>query len=193
MTHHEFQETFGIRIYKEYFNFAAAHFLIFEDGTREELHGHNYQVQMALEGRLDGDRDVFIDFLDIKPIVKALCDSIDHRTLLPQFSQHLKIEDFDDRHLKAIYQASDIWVLPKRDVLVLPITNTSVERLAQYLCRQALSEIETRFPNLALRWVEFSVEESRGQASLFRLNAIETDDNSHARQSNATMSGVAPA
>ena len=30
---------FGVRVYKQYFNFASSHFLIFADGTREALHG----------------------------------------------------------------------------------------------------------------------------------------------------------
>ncbi len=40
------RETYAIRVYKQYFNFGSAHFLIFADGSREELHGHNYQVQV---------------------------------------------------------------------------------------------------------------------------------------------------
>ncbi|MEY3012640.1 MAG: hypothetical protein RIT45_1375, partial [Pseudomonadota bacterium] len=38
------QDRWGILLDKEYFNFGSAHFLIFGDGTREELHGHNYRA-----------------------------------------------------------------------------------------------------------------------------------------------------
>lgn len=162
-------ETFGIRIYKEYFNFAAAHFLIFEDGTREELHGHNYQVQMQIEGTLDAAQDIFIDFLHIKPIVKAVCDEIDHRTLLPQFSRMLQVEK-DGNSVEAIFrQTGDRWVLPARDVVILPIPNTSSERLAQYLCGETLARLKTLYPEATISRVEFSVEESRGQAAMYRL------------------------
>lgn len=160
-------ETFGIRIYKEYFNFAAAHFLIFEDGTREELHGHNYQVQMLVEGVLDPNQDIFIDFLHIKPIVKAACDAIDHRTLLPQFSPHLAVE-VKEQEVTAVYMESDRWVFPKRDVVILPIPNTSAERLAQYLCLKSLEALQEKYPDAAIRKVEFAVEESRGQAAIYR-------------------------
>ncbi len=160
-------ETFGIRIYKEYFNFAAAHFLIFEDGTREELHGHNYQVQMQIEGVLNHTQDIFIDFLHIKPIVKAVCDAIDHRTLLPQFSPYLQIKT-EGSSVEAVYQQSDRWVFPKRDVVILPIPNTSAERLAQYLCHKTLEKLQAQYPEAAIRTIEFSVEESRGQAAIYR-------------------------
>jgi len=44
---------FSIEVAKDYFNFASAHFLIFANGRREHLHGHNYQVSVAMEGELD--------------------------------------------------------------------------------------------------------------------------------------------
>lgn len=160
-------ESFGIRIYKEYFNFAAAHFLIFEDGTREELHGHNYQVQMQIEGTLGDDQDIFIDFLHIKPIVKAVCDSIDHRTLLPQFSQYLHVERTGNS-VEASNKEGERWVFPARDVIILPIPNTSAERLAQYLCNRTLAELSKQYPTARISKVEFAVEESRGQAAIYR-------------------------
>ena len=44
-------ERFGIRLDKQYFNFGSAHFLIFADGSREELHGHNYRATLGPRGR----------------------------------------------------------------------------------------------------------------------------------------------
>ncbi len=161
-------ETFGIRIYKEYFNFAAAHFLIFEDGTREELHGHNYQVQMMIEGMLGGDKDIFIDFLHIKPIVKAICDSIDHRTIFPDSNPYITVKS-DGGSVEAVYHDGDRWVIPSRDVVILPIPNTSAERLAQYLCHQTLQALAEKYPDAAISRVEFAVEESRGQAAVYRM------------------------
>ena len=75
-------ERFGVRVYKQYFNFASAHFLIFADGSREELHGHNYQVRVSVSGALDAG-DVVLDFTKLKPLVKKTCDAIDHRVILP--------------------------------------------------------------------------------------------------------------
>ena len=43
-------ERYGIYVDKQYFNFNAAHFLIFADGTREELHGHNSTSKSASRG-----------------------------------------------------------------------------------------------------------------------------------------------
>ena len=88
------RESYAIRVYKQYFNFGSAHFLIFADGTREPLHGHNYQARVKVEGDLD-DGDVVIDFIPFKPLVKALCDALDHCTLLPRHNPHLEIIEHD--------------------------------------------------------------------------------------------------
>ncbi|MCA9808078.1 MAG: 6-carboxytetrahydropterin synthase [Cyanobacteria bacterium HKST-UBA06] len=161
-------ETFGVRIYKEYFNFACAHFLIFDDGTREELHGHNYQATFQIEGDIGPDSDLFMDFLLIKPMVKAVCDSLDHRTIFPQFNAHLEIGVLDEAHYRVVYQGRDVYTVPKRDTLILPIPNTSSERLAEYLCKQTLRAMVAQYPQARITFVEFSVEESRGQAALYR-------------------------
>ena len=85
---------FGIRVDKQYFNFGSAHFILFEDGTREELHGHNYHVSVDVDGELD-DGDVVLDFIPFKPIVKHCCDELDHKLLLPQFNPWLTIAKSD--------------------------------------------------------------------------------------------------
>src|SRR5690242_9934339 len=72
---------FSIEVAKDYFNFASAHFLIFANGRREPLHGHNYQVSVAMEGELDR-AGVVLDFISFKPLVKKICDDLDHRTLI---------------------------------------------------------------------------------------------------------------
>lgn len=167
------QESFNIRLYKEYFNFAAAHFLVFEDGTREELHGHNYRVEFEISGDMNADDDVFLDFLHVKPVVKAVCDSIDHRTLLPQFNPFLTVEQ-DANQVKATFHQGqkdlkDSWSFPTRDVLVLPIPNTSSERLAQYLCFKSLAGVRQTYPNVLIQQIRFTVEESRGQSASYCL------------------------
>ncbi|MGH8650021.1 MAG: 6-pyruvoyl trahydropterin synthase family protein, partial [Burkholderiales bacterium] len=82
--------TFSIEVAKDYFNFASAHFLIFANGQREPLHGHNYQVSVMLEGELDR-AGVVLDFISFKPMVKQICDSLDHRTLIQTESPIIRV------------------------------------------------------------------------------------------------------
>src|SRR5204863_1196699 len=106
--------------------FAAAHFATFLGGC-EPLHGHNYDLSVELEGELTEDSWVW-DFGDLKRATKAIADELDHKFILQRDSRVLRITEtetswkigFDER----------AYVFPKSDVAVLPIDNTTAERLA---------------------------------------------------------------
>ncbi len=157
--------SFSIEINKDYFNFASAHFLIFADGRREHLHGHNYQVSIAVEGDLDR-AGVLIDFITLKPLVKKVCDALDHRTLIQGKSSRLKIRR-DSKNVEVVYRNQRL-VLPRQDVLLLPILNTSTELLAEYLAAQLRRRIPRHFPGVKIHLIEVGVEESRGQRGFYR-------------------------
>lgn len=156
---------FTIEVAKDYFNFASAHFLIFADGRREALHGHNYQVSVAVEG--DTDRaGVVLDFIAFKPVVKKICDELDHRTLIQRDAPALKVRRGGD-HVTVAYRNQRI-VLPKRDALLLPLANTSTELLAEYIAGQIRRRVRRKFPRAKLHVIEVGVEEARGQRGLYK-------------------------
>jgi len=156
---------FNIEVAKDYFNFASAHFLIFSNGRREALHGHNYQVSVAVEGELDSS-GVLLDFIAFKPLVKQACDELDHRTLIQSASPFLKVRQ-GRREIEVLYKDQRI-VLPRRDVILLPVVNTSTELLAEYIAGRIKGKIRRRFPGARVHRIEIGVEESRGQGGLFQ-------------------------
>lgn len=163
---------FGVRVYKQYFNFASAHFLIFADGAREELHGHNYQVRVKIQGEI-GPGDMVVDFCKLKPKVKRFCDELDHKTILPEGNDRLTIEDLDDGHIQVFFARNDggrdRFVFPRRDVLVLPLANTSTERLAEYLGERILQAARSEASG-KLTSFEIEVEESGGQCGIYGVD-----------------------
>lgn len=161
------RESWAIRVYKQYFNFGSAHFLIFADGSREELHGHNYQVQVRVEGEVV-EGDLVIDFIPFKPLIKSLCDELDHVTLLPRDNPHLRVEVFEDR-VEARHDDGSWFCFPRRDVRVLPIPNTSTEMLSRHLARRILAALPERIPSARISAIEVQVEESVGQSGICRL------------------------
>ena len=156
---------FSIEVAKDYFNFASAHFLVFANGQREALHGHNYQVSVALEGELDR-AGVVLDFITFKPLVKRVCDDLDHRTLIQSQSPVLKVRK-KDAAVEIRYKQQRI-LLPKRDVILLPLANTSTELLAEYIAKQINRRVRRQFAGARLRSIEVGVEEARGQRGMFR-------------------------
>jgi len=161
-------ERFGVRVYKEYFNFASAHFLIFADGTREELHGHNYQVRVRVAGALDAG-DVVLDFTKLKPLVKKTCDLLDHRVILPLQHPLLAVKA-GPREVEAVFANADRFVIPARDVVLLPIRNTSTERLAEWIAQELKRRVREAVPGAALSELEVEVEESSGQCGTYEAD-----------------------
>ena len=165
------RETYAIRVYKQYFNFGSAHFLIFADGSREELHGHNYQVQVRVEGALVAG-DLVIDFIPFKPLVKSLCDALDHVTLLPRDNPYLDVTEHDER-VEARHSDGSYFCFPRRDVRVLPLPNTSTEMLARHLARGILDALPTEIPTARIHALEVQVEECGGQSGIYRVDAVD--------------------
>jgi 6-pyruvoyltetrahydropterin/6-carboxytetrahydropterin synthase len=154
---------FSIKVYKQYFNFACSHFLIFEDGSREPLHGHNYRVKVKGDSpKLTGD--MVFDFLDIKPIVREVCDSLDHKLLLPGENPRLELTE-KGSNLELRTPDGSYFSFPKQDVLILPLQNTSAERLAIFIGHEIKSIVKKRF-GFQFSQLEIEVEETPGQSAV---------------------------
>ena len=157
---------FSIRVYKQYFNFASSHFMLFKDGTREPLHVHNYRVQV--KGNAPHlDDDMVFDFLNIKPIVRKICDSLDHRLLIPKNHPQIVIEDRENNY-NIVTPDKSVFSIPKSDVLLMPIENTSAERIAAYLAEEIRNEVLAQY-KFEFDELEIEVEETPGQAAVYTL------------------------
>jgi 6-pyruvoyl-tetrahydropterin synthase len=138
--------------------------MIFENGGREPLHGHNYRVQVRGEApQLEGD--MVFDFLDIKPIVREVCDSLDHKLLLPKENKLLKIYTEKKNYIIETPDES-VFSIPMSDVLLLPILNTSAERIAVYICHEIKKKISQKF-GFSFNSLEVEVEETPGQSAVY--------------------------
>jgi len=147
-----------IEISKEYLHFAAAHFTIFSATQRENLHGHNFQVQAHAHTWINADGLAF-DYNLLKTRLKTLCDALDEKTLLPEQSPYLKIQ-VEDEYVIALYANERIPFLP-RDVLPLPVRNITVEELARWLLQELMSD--KTLHELDIARVDLRVSSGTGQ------------------------------
>ena len=69
--------------------FAAAHCLRNFKGRCEALHGHNWRVEVCVQGEELAPADILFDFGELKAITRQVLDELDHCHLneLPAFSQ----------------------------------------------------------------------------------------------------------
>ena len=82
---------FRVSVTKDYLVFASAHFITFAGHRCEGLHGHNYRARVTIEGALNEESWFVFDFVELKRIMKRLCDEIDHLVLLPLESDRVRV------------------------------------------------------------------------------------------------------
>lgn len=70
--------------------FSAAHALRHYEGRCERLHGHNFGVELTVEGEvLSPDTEILVDFKILKNMLRTVLDALDHQILneIPPFDQ----------------------------------------------------------------------------------------------------------
>jgi 6-pyruvoyltetrahydropterin/6-carboxytetrahydropterin synthase len=128
-----------IELFKEEMKFSAGHFTIFSSTVRENLHGHNYNVYAAFTTSIE-DEGLSFDYRFYKDKLYKLCQSLDETVLLPGKCKHLSItEDGPYYHVK--FHTETIIFL-KRDAIILPINNVTVEELSHWLLQHIISDKE---------------------------------------------------
>jgi 6-pyruvoyltetrahydropterin/6-carboxytetrahydropterin synthase len=148
---------YRIVLAKEDFKFSAAHFTLFPDGGAELLHGHNYRVQVSLSGGTLDDEGLLVDLERFKKVLRSRCARLDSVTLLPSASRRLRWSQADGA--VEVRCGERVYRFPEKDVLLLPLVNTSIELLARMLWE----ELAPHLAGSRVAAMGVSVEESAGQ------------------------------
>ena len=106
MSNYPSGRTSRIEIAKQALNFSIAHFTIFSKTDREDLHGHNYQVECHVTATL-GDDGLMFDYAILKAILKDMCDELDEQTVLPENSPHLSLTE-ENGYIVALFNGERI-------------------------------------------------------------------------------------
>ncbi len=61
--------------------FPAGHALRNYHGKCENVHGHNYRVRVTIQGEDVDENGLLIDFAEVKRLVRAVKDRLDHQFL----------------------------------------------------------------------------------------------------------------
>ena len=157
---------YRVSVTKDYLVFSSAHFITFAGHRCEGLHGHNYRVRVTLEGGLNAEAWFVFDFVELKRIMKRLCDEIDHLVLLPLQSDRVKVFE-EGENVRVDVDGRPKYLFPRRDCSLLPIPNTTVEMLAQLLTARLKETIGTDGMT-RLTAIEMEVEENFGQTAVYR-------------------------
>jgi len=130
-----------LRISGDKLTIASAHMITRHDKCAR-LHGHNYQVEVEIEGELDKS-NMIIDFSVFKSKVGEILVKFDHKVLLPQRSKDLNIE-IEEKQVIVLTCDGRRYRFPKEDVELLPLESTTVELLSKYI-HDLIKEVYPQF------------------------------------------------
>lgn len=152
-----------IHIRKESLKFSSAHMTVFPDGSKEALHGHNYQVELTLELQ-DSSFKKMVSFGKFKEALKKIAESWDEKVLIATKNPFYKEVKRQKKEIEFTV-CDKRYVLPLDEVVLLPIENIASENLAEhFLCLfvKSFGEKELK-KNTAL--IRIRVDESAGQGA----------------------------
>ncbi|HTR21230.1 MAG TPA: 6-carboxytetrahydropterin synthase [Gemmatimonadales bacterium] len=157
---------FRVSVSREDLVFAAAHFITLPGHRCEALHGHNYRAGVVLEGSLEPEVWFVYDFVALKKLMRRLTDELDHRVLLPQSNPTIGVHQ-EAQTLTVVVGGKTRYTFPASDCVLLPIPNTTVELLAEYLAGRVRDELRAAGAK-NLRSIQLEVEENFGQSATYR-------------------------
>lgn len=149
---------FHVRLCDERLVFSAGHFITFEGGHCERVHGHNYRVAAEVHGPLGSGRYV-VDFGALRRRLRAILDELDHRMILP--ARHPEIRVRQEQGETEVTYADRRWVFPSGECVLLPVENTTAELFAEWIGRRLWEELSRHLGRPPSR-LRLEVEESPG-------------------------------
>ncbi len=151
-----------VKLAKEDFKFAAAHFTLFPDAPAERLHGHNYRVRIELEGREMGPEGLLAPVAEVKTRIRAICQELDEHTLIPEKSPQLEVTL--EGTAVTIRCRGRHYQLPADEVRLLPLPNVTMELLAVHVWNQLAASLAPG----RVEVLTVEVEETAGQSCSYR-------------------------
>jgi 6-pyruvoyltetrahydropterin/6-carboxytetrahydropterin synthase len=130
---------FAVEVVKDALVFSAGHFITIGEDFCERLHGHNFRLAAEVEGPLDENGYVF-DFIALRDALQHLVNELDHRMLLPTEHPRIRLE-VREREVEATF-AERRWVFPREECLLLPIRQTTVELIAEWIGERLLEKLD---------------------------------------------------
>ena len=112
--------------------FDAAHVLTNHQGLCKNLHGHTYRVDVSVAQAEDDERDMVIDFKDLKTIAnEVICDRFDHAFIY-------NTESAGEKEIAAVVEKNGM------RTVAIPFRST-----AENLAKLFYNDLKSRIPGLA--------------------------------------------
>ena len=158
-----------IELCKENMKFSSGHYTIFSPTHREKLHGHNFTVYAAITAAVDKNGMAF-DYDLYKEKLRQLCKGLSEYFLIAGNSPHQTIEE-DGEYLYVHFNNEKIPFL-KKDVLVMPLTNITVEELSRWFLSELTSNTDD-IEQYQIKKIKVKVFSAPGQCASAKWKAAD--------------------
>ena len=152
--------------------FSASHFIVFENGFCEPLHGHNFRVEAVIDAPLNV-AGYAVDFLAVNQALTKILHPWRERLLLPGHNSDLVIER-NGSQIEISYTQPDgsplFWSIPAEHCVILDVVNTTAELIAQTIATRLWKRLSVK---TTLNWLEIRLEETQGCSATFRIPSEE--------------------
>ena len=161
------QKIYEIRIRKDALKFASSHMTVFQDGTKESLHGHHYQPTVSVWFE-DASFKKMIAFAEIKAGMKKIAALWDEKVLLATENPHYKKMKQTKDSLEFTL-CKKKYLLPIDEVVLLKSDNITCESLAKSYYHFLEMELDL-FDDKNINSVSVYIEESPGQGAAYTVS-----------------------
>ena len=141
---------------------SGAHFLHLPYESKcEQLHGHNWIVDITIAGEQLVDHGMLMDFVHIKRVA----DLLDHKLILTE----KQVEEFGLRSISE--HGNPIAEIVARSYVAVPLLNTTAECIAEYIAMLVNASID-RDQHSTGKVTSVTVQESEGNVACFQPNIL---------------------
>jgi 6-pyruvoyltetrahydropterin/6-carboxytetrahydropterin synthase len=159
-------DRYHVRLTKDYLVFSAGHFITYDGGVCERLHGHNYRVTAEVHGPLDENHYV-VNFITLRDTLRAIVDELDHHMLLPTRHPQIRVVA-GEREVEATFEDRR-WVFPRGDCVLLDVPNTTSELLARHIAERLAAELRSG-TGAVLERIRIELDECFGHVAVCELD-----------------------
>lgn len=152
-----------IELQKESMKFSAGHTTIFSKTDREPLHGHTYNVYLALTTEV-GENGLMFDYRFYKQRIHQLCRELNQIFLMPMHSPYMTYRE-EGEYYYFLFNGKEMPFL-KEDVKLLPVRNITVEELSKWMV-DALAEDKEELEKNKITNVTVKVFSAPGQSGSY--------------------------
>jgi len=126
-----------VTLQKPSMNFSAGHTTIFSATDREPLHGHRYDVALAISTQIEKNGLTF-DYRYYKEKIQVLCKHLHQTFLMPMHSPYLEFSE-DDEYYYFLFNHKKMPFL-KEDVTLMPLANITIEDLSRWFVQELIQD-----------------------------------------------------